>query len=100
MDLQLQPGSAERLAGQLRGEDRLLGRTHPRGIRQNEMLLGIESGKNAVVLGTEAHALHGYRDHFGPRGIENRAQGGGGRILTRAREEAGSERAIGDAEEG
>ena len=64
------------------------------------MLLGIEGGKNAVVLGTEAHALHGYRDHFGPGGIEDGTQGGGGRILTRAREEAGSERAIGDAEEG
>ena len=44
MDLELQPRSAERLAGEFGGEDRFLGRAHAGGVGQDEMLLGIEGG--------------------------------------------------------
>ena len=98
MDLEFQPGSPERLTGEFGGEDRLLGRAHAGGVRQDEVLLRVERGEDAVVLGAEAHALDRHRHHLGAGSVEHGAELRGGGVLARAREEARSEGAVGDTE--
>lgn len=96
VNLQLDEVRAEGLAGQLGGQNGLLGVAHARGVGQQLDARTAYVGEHVVLGVVHVDAFHGYGDHFGLRSLDGAGHQLVGAELARADEQTRTERPSAD----